>query len=90
MSGEDPVMPRGALTSGGQTLVGFILGRALATRSLDETRSIYAELGRQVLDGTLTAPVEKIYPIDDIKAALAHAQRGERSGKILVAPNGAV
>jgi mitochondrial enoyl-[acyl-carrier protein] reductase / trans-2-enoyl-CoA reductase len=90
MSGEDPVMPRGALTSGGQTLVGFILGRALAKRSLDEIRSIYAELGRQVLDGTLTAPVEKIYPIDDIKAALAHAQRGERSGKILVAPNGAV
>jgi hypothetical protein len=29
-----------------------------------------------------------IYPIEDIRAALAHAQRGERSGKILVAPNG--
>lgn len=90
MSGEDPVMPRGALTGGGQTLVGFILGRALAKRSLGEIRAIYNDLGRQVLDGTLTAPVEKIYPIDDIKTALAHAQRGERSGKILVAPNGAV
>ena len=30
-------MSRGALTSGGQTLVGFILGRALATRSLDKS-----------------------------------------------------
>jgi len=28
------------------------------------------------------------YPIEEIKAALTHAQRGERSGKILVAPNG--
>src|SRR5712691_5793707 len=33
MSGEDPVMSRGALTSGGQTLVGFTLGRALAKYS---------------------------------------------------------
>jgi mitochondrial enoyl-[acyl-carrier protein] reductase / trans-2-enoyl-CoA reductase len=32
--------------------------------------------------------VEKVYPIEEIKAALTHAQRGERSGKILVAPNG--
>ena len=84
MSGEDPVMSRGALTSGGQTLVGFILGRGLATRSLEQVRAIYADLGRQVLDGTLTAPVEKVYPIDDIKTALAHAQRGGRTGKILV------
>jgi mitochondrial enoyl-[acyl-carrier protein] reductase / trans-2-enoyl-CoA reductase len=85
MSGEDPVMPRAALTSGGQTLVGFILGRGLSTRSLAEVRTMYADLGRQVLDGTLTAPVEQVYPIDDIKTALAHAQRGSRSGKILVA-----
>jgi NADPH:quinone reductase-like Zn-dependent oxidoreductase len=90
MSGEDPVMPRSALTSGGQTLVGFILGRALARRSLEEIRTIYADLGRQVLDGTLSAPVEHVYPIEEITAALAHAQRGERSGKILVAPNGPV
>src|SRR5262249_47615381 len=30
MSGEDPVMSRAGLIGGGQTLVGFILGRALA------------------------------------------------------------
>ncbi len=88
MSGEDPVMSRSALTSGGQTLVGFILGRALATRSLDQVRALYADLGRQLQDGYLSAPVEKVYPIEDIKPALAHAQQGERSGKILVAPNG--
>src|SRR5216683_84185 len=32
MSGEDPIMPRGKLVGDAQTLVGFILGRALATR----------------------------------------------------------
>jgi NADPH:quinone reductase-like Zn-dependent oxidoreductase len=88
MSGEDPVMPRGKLVGDGQTLVGFILGRALATRSLAQVRAIYAELGQQVRQGLLTAPVEAIYAIEDIRAAVAHAERGERAGKILVAPNG--
>lgn len=90
MSGEDPVMARSALISGGQTLVGFILGRALARRSLEQIRALYADLGEQVLKGTLTAPVEKVYPIGEIKAALTHAQRSERNGKILVVPNGPV
>src|SRR5262249_16266905 len=88
MSGEDPVMSRASLISGGQTLVGFILGRALATRSLTEVRTLYADLAQQTLDGTLSAPVEKIYSLEDIKPALAPARRGERGGKILVAPNG--
>jgi NADPH:quinone reductase-like Zn-dependent oxidoreductase len=90
MSGEDPVMSRGALTSGGLTLVGFILGRALATRSLDQVRALYADLGERILRGELSAPVERVYPIEEIKAALTHAQRGERNGKILVAPNGPI
>jgi len=88
MSGEDPVMSRSTLISGGQSLVGFILGRGLATRSLEQVRAMYADLGGQIMDGTLYAPVEKVYPIEEIKTALTHAQRGERSGKILVAPNG--
>jgi mitochondrial enoyl-[acyl-carrier protein] reductase / trans-2-enoyl-CoA reductase len=90
MSGEDPVMSRSALVSGGQRLVGFILGRGLASRSLEQIRTLYAELGQQLAKGNLSAPVEMVYPIEDIKDAVAHAQRGERSGKILVAPNGPV
>jgi NADPH:quinone reductase-like Zn-dependent oxidoreductase len=90
MSGEDPVMARSTLTNNGLSLVGFILGRGLGARSLEQVRQIYGELGRQIVDGALRAPVEKVYAIDDIKPALAHAQRGERTGKILVAANGPV
>lgn len=72
MSGEDPVMARSTLVSGGQSLVGFILGRALATRSLEQVRATYADLGQQILDGALSASVEKVYPIEEIKAALTH------------------
>jgi len=45
MSGEDPVMSRGALIGGAVTLAGFILGRGLATRSLPQIRAIYADIG---------------------------------------------
>jgi NADPH:quinone reductase-like Zn-dependent oxidoreductase len=90
MSGEDPVMSRAALIGNRQKLVGFILGGALSTRTLAQVRAIYADLGAQVAQGTLSAPIEKVYSIDDIKAALTHAQRAERTGKILVAPNGPV
>jgi NADPH:quinone reductase-like Zn-dependent oxidoreductase len=90
MSGEDPVMPRSALSSRGVSLVGFTLTRPLSTYPREKVRALYADLARQVTDGALYAPVEKVYGIDEITAALAHAQRGERNGKILVAPNGAV
>src|SRR5262249_41448195 len=90
MTGEDPVMARSALIFGGQRLGGFMLGRALAPRSLHRIPEIYVGLSTQVSNGTLSAPVEKVYPIEEIKAALAHAQQGGRQGKILVAPNGSV
>ena len=68
-------MTRSAQIGGGQTSVGFILGHALARRSLAEVRAIYADLGEQVLKGALSVPVKKVYPIEEIKAALTHAQR---------------
>jgi trans-2-enoyl-CoA reductase len=90
MSGEDPVMSRNALSARGVSLVGFTLTRPLASYPREKVRTIYADLARQVVDGTLSAPVEMVYAIEEIKDALAHAQRGERTGKILVAPNGPV
>jgi NADPH:quinone reductase-like Zn-dependent oxidoreductase len=83
-------MSRSALSARGVTLVGFTLTRPLATYPREKVRALYADLARQVMEGTLRAPVEKVYAIDEITTALAHAQRGERGGKILVAPNGPV
>ena len=74
----------------GVSVVGFMLGRALAKRSLAEVRALYGEIAGQVCTDGLQAPVEAIYPIEEIDAALAHAQRPARGGKILVAPNGVI
>jgi trans-2-enoyl-CoA reductase len=90
MSGEDPRVGRSNLIYRGIKLTGFMLGRGLAKRDANRIREIYAELAAQVMAGTLYAPVDTVYPIEKIKEALAHADKGGRNGKILVAPNGAI
>ena len=87
MSGADLVISR-AVVGRGVVLKGFMLGDSLARRSRGEVRALYADLGAKLRDGVLKAPIEATYPIDDIKLALAHAQRGHRHGKVLVLPNG--
>ena len=53
-------------------------------------RALYAELAAEVREGVLSAPVDATYPIEEIKSALAHAQRRGRHGKVLVLPNGPI
>ena len=76
--------------SRGVKLTGFMLGRFMARRTPQQIRETYAALAQQVMDGRLYAPVDTVYPIEQIKDALAHADKGGRNGKILVSPNGAI
>jgi trans-2-enoyl-CoA reductase len=90
MSGQNPDVDRSNFINRGVRLTGFMLGRFLARRSAGQIREIYARLAQQAMEGRLFAPVDTVYPIDKIKDALAHADRGGRDGKILVSPNGAI
>ncbi len=90
MGGEDPKVGRTNFIYRGVRLTGFMLGRFLARRSAEQIRALYADLGGQVMAGRLFAPVDTVYPIEKIKDALAHADKGGRNGKILVSPNGAL
>jgi NADPH:quinone reductase-like Zn-dependent oxidoreductase len=72
----------------GITLTGFWLQKALTTMARPDLEALYAGLAARIADGTLRVEVEATYPIEEIKAALAHAEREGRSGKILVLPNG--
>jgi NADPH:quinone reductase-like Zn-dependent oxidoreductase len=87
MSGADPVISRAALGRG-ITIKSFMLGDGLAKRSPAAVRALYTDLASKLRDGVLKAPVDATYPIEKIKEALAHAQRGGRHGKVLVLPNG--
>lgn len=90
MSGEDPQVDRSALIYRGINLTGFMLGRFLGTRGAEQIAEIYAELADELRAGRLTVPIAATYPIEEIQAALRHAQQGERNGKILVFPNGVI
>jgi mitochondrial enoyl-[acyl-carrier protein] reductase / trans-2-enoyl-CoA reductase len=72
------------------TLTGFWLQKALTSMARPDLEALYGDLAARIADGTLRVEVEATYPIEEIKAALAHAGRAGRSGKILVLPNGPV
>ena len=74
----------------GITLTGFWLQKALTSMARPDLEALYADLAARIADGTLRVEVEATYPIEEIKAALAHAERAGRAGKILVLPNGPV
>ena len=74
----------------GITLTGFWLQKALTSMARPELEALYGDLATRVADGTLKVEVEATYPIEEIKAALAHAGREGRGGKILVLPNGPI
>ncbi len=67
------------------SLRGFWLRRWFARTPREEIAALYRELAARLADGTLAVDVEAVYPIRRIKEALAHAGRGARAGKILVA-----
>ena len=74
----------------GITLTGFWLQPALTSMAPAEIAALYSDLARRIAEGTLHTQVEATYPIEEIKAALEHAGREGRGGKILVTPNGPV
>lgn len=72
------------------TLAGFWLVKNLFAGPREAIDATYAEVAELFIDGTLHAPVEATYTLDQVADALAHAAREGRDGKILFTPNGPV
>ena len=88
-STKQPVtLPTSAFVAKGLNVRGFLLGRYLDSQSPEAVREVYEQVAREILDGVIQAPVDSLYPIEEIKAAVTHAQAAGRNGKILIAPNG--
>jgi NADPH:quinone reductase-like Zn-dependent oxidoreductase len=84
----DPCMitPHQAIVSS-ITLHGFWLVNNLFQGSRQKVEKTYSEITELILAGTISAPVEATYKLEQVQQALAHAGRGGRSGKILFTPN---
>lgn len=68
-------------------LVGFWLAKVMRTMAFEDIQAMYTKLAERLIDGTIHVAVEAGYPLTEVAAALAHAKRESRSGKVQLQPN---
>ena len=69
------------------TLKGFWLMRVMQSLPRERIEALYTEMAGYFIDGTLEVPVEASYGLSDAKAALAHAWKAGRDGKVILTPS---
>jgi len=82
-SGQFPAMPPKEFIYRGLSLHGFWLINWIRNAPRTEIEEIYQKLGDLVADGSLSAAVEHVYPLDQYKEAFKQSLKSNRSGKIL-------
>jgi NADPH:quinone reductase-like Zn-dependent oxidoreductase len=82
-SGQFPAMPPKELIYRGLSLHGFWLINWIRNAPRTEIEEIYQKLGDLVADGSLSAAVEHVYPLDQFKEAFKQSLKSNRSGKVL-------
>ncbi len=55
--------------------------------SVEERNAVYDVIAKLIEQGVIDVRVEAIYPMDDVKTAVAHAARTDRAGKVILLPN---
>jgi NADPH:quinone reductase-like Zn-dependent oxidoreductase len=85
LTGQPPTLPVSALIFRDISLHGFWLHTWLTSAPRTVIESGYWELAGLVADGTLSAPAEASYPIDQYREAISRSDRFRRAGKILFA-----
>lgn len=88
LSGEACVVDARELIFRGVSLAGFWLRRWFAQTPPTEIAALYRRLAGKLADGTLAVDVERVYPLGQLKDAVAHAARSGRAGKIIVSCSG--
>src|ERR1700720_3326748 len=82
-SGQFPAMPPKEFIYRGLSLHGFWLINWIRNAPRTEIQEIYQKLGDLVADGSLSAAVEHVYPLDQSKEAFDQSLKSNRGGKIL-------
>ena len=82
-SGHFPAVSPKDLIYRGLSLHGFWLINWIRNAPSTEVQEIYQKLGDLVADGSLSAAVEHVYPLEQFKEAFEHSSRSSRNGKIL-------
>jgi len=81
--GQFPAISPKDLIYRGLSLHGFWLINWIRNAPRAEIQEIYQKLGDLVADGSLSAAVEKVYPLEQFKEAFEQSLKPNRGGKIL-------
>lgn len=84
MSKQPLTLPNGLLIFNDIRFVGFWLTKWIRTGTRENIEATYKELAGMISKEQLALTVDTVYPIDEIKEAIAHARRDSRGGKILL------
>src|SRR5262249_46717653 len=87
LSGENPQLSGHQCVFKRLVLTGFWLVPWLQKLPRQEVAALYAGLARRMAEGKLRVPIEKTFPLEHIKEAVALAHAYRRGGKVLVTPN---
>ena len=82
-SGQFPAVSPRDLIYRGLSLHGFWLINWIRNAPRTEIQEVYQKLGGLVADGSLSATVDHVYPLDLFKEAFEQSLKPNRSGKIL-------
>jgi NADPH:quinone reductase-like Zn-dependent oxidoreductase len=86
MSGKAPTISPAALIFRNVTLRGFWLVNWLSSAPREAQAALMGKMAKLVAQGTLSAPVDATFPLENIREALARAEEGGRKGKVLLTP----
>ena len=81
-SGQLPIISQDFIYRG-LSLHGFWLINWIRNAPRTEIQETYQKLGDLVADGSLSAAVEQVYPLEQFKEAFEQSLKPNRSGKIL-------
>ncbi len=82
-SGQFPVFSPLDFLFRGLSFHGFWLMNWIRSAPRTEIQEIYQKLGDLVVDGSLSATVDNVYPLEQFKEAFEQSLKSNRSGKIL-------
>jgi NADPH:quinone reductase-like Zn-dependent oxidoreductase len=82
-SGQFPAMPPKEFIYGGLSLHGFWLINWIRNAPRTKIMETYQKLSDLVADGSLSAAVEQIYPLEQFKDAFKQSLKSNRNGKVL-------
>jgi mitochondrial enoyl-[acyl-carrier protein] reductase / trans-2-enoyl-CoA reductase len=85
--GRKPLtLPNGLLIFRDIRVRGLWVTKWLENAPEEEVRTTYQDLARRVAEGKLIQPVDRTFPLEDFREALARLEAPERNGKVLFLP----